>query len=151
MSARDTPGNDHERGLTVGEVARRAGIAASAVRYYERLGLLPKAPRTGGWRQYPSSVLDRLRLIGIATASGFSLAEVDVLLRALDEGAPASGTLAELAAAKVPELEAALIRTQLLVELMRAASDCRCPSLADCAALAEQAGIGVGPSSRDLR
>ena len=49
--------------MTIGEVARRAGLRPSAVRYYERIGLLPSPPRIGGQRRYESGVLQRLAVI----------------------------------------------------------------------------------------
>ena len=66
--------------LSIGEVAKRTGVAASALRYYEREGLIPKAERSGGKRVYAIDILDRLALIGVAKAAGFSIAEVKTLL-----------------------------------------------------------------------
>ena len=60
--------------LTIGEVARRAGVAASALRYYEREGLIPKADRRGGKRVYGEDILDRLALIAVAKGGGFTVA-----------------------------------------------------------------------------
>ena len=81
-------------------------------------------------------------MIRIATASGFTLAEVGTLLEAVADGASSQAALAALAGAKLPELEAQLARTTLLVALMRAATACRCPSLSECVARAEAAGVG---------
>lgn len=119
--------------LTVGEVARRTGIASSAVRYYESIGLLPPPERQGGWRRYEPDVVDRIGLIRASTDAGFKLDEVRVMLRAMELGE--ANPLAELARAKLPELEASLARLQGIVEIMRAACHCRCPSLAACAPL----------------
>ena len=66
--------------LRIGEVAERSGIAASALRYYEREGLLPRAARRGGARVYEDSIFDRLALIEVAKAAGFSVAEIKRLL-----------------------------------------------------------------------
>src|SRR5687767_4899649 len=52
--------------MSIGEVARRAGVEPSAIRYYESLGLLPEPPRAGGKRRYDASVLDWLSLIALA-------------------------------------------------------------------------------------
>lgn len=125
-------------GLTVGEVARRTGLAPSAVRYYERCGLLPRAERVSGWRRFPEDVVERIELIRIAAASGFRLAEVAVLLEGVDDGQRGTEALATLARSKLPELEAALARAQVLVRIMRAASECQCPSLDACMALARE-------------
>ena len=60
----------------IGEVAARSGIAASAIRYYESEGLLATPDRRNGWRVYDESILDQLRLIELAKAAGFSVAEI---------------------------------------------------------------------------
>ena len=119
------------RTLTIGDVARRTGLAASALRYYESIGLLPPPEREGGWRRFDPSVVDRIGLIQLATEAGFRLDEVKLLLDAMDQQLP--NPLADLARAKLPELEASLERMQVLVAWMRAASECRCPSFAECA------------------
>ncbi|MEN0061175.1 MAG: MerR family transcriptional regulator [Myxococcota bacterium] len=126
--------------LTVGDVAQAAGMAPSAVRYYESIGLLPRPERRGGWRRYDPSVVERIRLIQAATRAGFRLEEAKILLDAMDAGDV--NPMAELARARLPELEASLARLQGMVALMRMASDCRCPSLADCAELLTQTPDG---------
>ncbi len=67
--------------LTIGELAKAAQISKVAIRYYERCGLLPKAARrASGYRQYPQSVIARIRFIKNAKAVGFSLEEIAELL-----------------------------------------------------------------------
>lgn len=67
--------------LSIGELARRAGVPASTVRHYERRGLLQPGGRTGGnYRLYGPAELARLRFIRAARASGFRLADVGELL-----------------------------------------------------------------------
>jgi DNA-binding transcriptional MerR regulator len=61
--------------MAIGEVARRAGIAPSAIRYYERASLLPKPARQSGRRRYDPDILGRLEIIRIARAAGFTIAE----------------------------------------------------------------------------
>lgn len=71
----------------IGGVAKAAGVSVQAVRYYERLGLLPAAHRTAtGYRVYGPESLDRLRFIGQAQALGFSLDEIREILRLRYEG-----------------------------------------------------------------
>lgn len=68
------------KALTIGQVARSAGIGVETVRFYERQGLLPEPPRLGsGYRQYPEDVVDRLRFIRRAKELGFSLKEIKEL------------------------------------------------------------------------
>src|SRR5437773_6570497 len=69
--------------MKIGELARRAGLHASAIRYYEKLGLLAPPHRTGGQRRYPPDALDRVLLIRFAGEMGFSLAEIKLFLSGL--------------------------------------------------------------------
>jgi len=74
-------------GLTVGQVAARAGVSADSIRYYERLGVLPKAMRTpAGYRSYPETVLNRIALVRNAQRFGFSLREIAGFLRVRERG-----------------------------------------------------------------
>jgi DNA-binding transcriptional MerR regulator len=70
-----------------GELLRIAGISADTLRHYERLGVLPKPPRTnGGYRDYPANSLERVRLVQSALKVGFSLPELATILRMRDRG-----------------------------------------------------------------
>lgn len=95
--------------LTIGQLARRAGVGIETVRFYERQGLLPKPPRTpSGYRQYPSEALDRLAFIGRAKALGFALREIAELL-ALDASPEATcDDVKQKAQGKLAEIEAQL-------------------------------------------
>ena len=70
--------------LTIGEVARRAGVATSSIRYYERIELLPKPERVGGQRRYGTDVLGKLGFIGVAQSAGFKLSEIKELIDGVD-------------------------------------------------------------------
>lgn len=70
--------------LTIGEMARRAGVAASAVRYYERRGLLVADARRSGQRCYRPETLRRLVFIGMLQDSGLSLDDIAGILSAPD-------------------------------------------------------------------
>lgn len=120
-----------EEPLTIGDVARATGLAASAVRYYESIGLIPPVPRESGWRRFDRAVLDRIALVQLATGLGFRLEEVKQLLDAMDEGGP--NPMSDLAAAKVPELEARLADLQRTLAFMNAATQCDCATLQECA------------------
>ena len=62
--------------MSIGEVARKMGLRSSAIRYYEKLGLIPKAPRLSGRRRYDERVLERLAMVRFAKHVGFSIAEL---------------------------------------------------------------------------
>ena len=73
----------------IGEVARRAGVSSDLIRYYERVGLLPAAPRTaGGYRSYSEEAIGRVLLVRNAIRFGFSSKELSRFLRARDSGRP---------------------------------------------------------------
>ena len=73
--------------LTIGRVARLAGVTPDTIRYYERLGLLPKATRTpAGYRQYPNGIVTRLTVVRNAQRFGFSLKEIARFLRVREAG-----------------------------------------------------------------
>src|SRR6266568_3332545 len=71
--------------LSIGQVARRAGVGVETVRFYEREGLLEEPPRrASGYRQYSEEVVTRLRFIKRAQQLGFSLKEISELLLRVD-------------------------------------------------------------------
>jgi DNA-binding transcriptional MerR regulator len=79
------------RGRTfgIGEAARRAGVSADLIRYYERVGVLPRAPRTaGGFRYYSEDTIARLLFVRNAIQFGFTSKELAAFLKARDSGRP---------------------------------------------------------------
>lgn len=128
-----------EATLGIGEVAREAGVSVSAIRFYERNGLLPEAERVSGKRRFEADVVRRLRVIGVAKQAGFSLEEVRALLDSIDRGAPAHQELQTLAAHKLPEMDALIERARAMRDWLALASDCGCESLDDCPLFADGA------------
>ena len=95
-----------EATLTIGQVARRAGLKTSAIRYYESVGLLPEARRESGQRRYGDETLRRLQVIEVAKRAGFSLERgARAPLSTGDGGPPAHAQLRDLAARKLPEVD----------------------------------------------
>ena len=83
--------------MRIGELARRSGLASSAVRYYEQLGLLPAPQRTAsGYRSYADGTVDRLTFIRSAQAVGLTLAEVRQVLGVRDAGEAPCRVVTEL-------------------------------------------------------
>jgi MerR family transcriptional regulator, redox-sensitive transcriptional activator SoxR len=121
-----------EATLSIGEVAERAGLSVSAIRFYERAGLLPKADRVSGQRRFTEETVQRLGTIDVAKQAGFSLDEIGVLLASIDEGAPAHKQLQALAERKLPEVDALIERAQKMRDWLSTASDCGCESLEGC-------------------
>ena len=118
--------------FTIGQVAEQAGVAASAIRYYEREGLLPEPERIGGQRRYSEDAVRRLEVIGVAKRAGFSLDDVRLLLDASDGGEPAHAQIRELAERKLPEVDALIARAEAMREWLTRAQGCTCSSLEVC-------------------
>jgi MerR family redox-sensitive transcriptional activator SoxR len=121
--------------LTITEVARRAGIRSSAIRYYERIGLLPPPARHNGRRRYDAHVLKRLAVIATAQAMGFSIAEIGTLLNGFSADTPAWERWQLLAQKKLPEIDALIARATAMRALVTHSLSCECLSLEECAAL----------------
>jgi DNA-binding transcriptional MerR regulator len=89
-----------------GELARLAGISADTLRHYERLGILPKPPRTnGGYRNYAANSLDRVQLIQSALKVGFSLSELATILKMRDRGEVPCHRVRAIAERKLQDLK----------------------------------------------
>jgi MerR family transcriptional regulator, redox-sensitive transcriptional activator SoxR len=126
--------------LPIGEVARRSGRAASAIRWYEEVGLLPQAVRRGGRRHYPPEILRTLAVVDTAQRAGLSLDEVRLLLDA-PQGGEATERLREVAERRLPELAASIERAELVRDWLEDAARCCCPTLDDCPLFEEPAGL----------
>jgi MerR family redox-sensitive transcriptional activator SoxR len=120
--------------MKIGQLAHRAGLRASAIRYYERLGLLAPPHRVGGQRRYSPDALDRVLLIRFAAEMGFSLSEIKLFLSGLRENAPVGPRWKKLATKKVSEVEDSIARSLRLKTLLQNLLHCRCASLKQCVA-----------------
>ena len=119
--------------LTIGEVARRAGVATSLIRYYESIGLLPEPDRIYGQRRYDTDVLGRLAFIGVAQSAGFKLSEIKDLVGGIDDGDGLSNRIRSLSVRKLDEVEALLERTQAMKGWLEVAQRCGCATPEECA------------------
>ena len=116
--------------LAIGEVAERAGMTASRIRYYETRGVLPAPERVGGKRRYTQDVLRRLAIIDAAQRVGFGLDEIRDLLGSRDE--LAHERLRQLALAKLPELDELIERAASVRRLLEICTECDCESIDVC-------------------
>ena len=121
-----------ETTLSIGEVGRRAGLKASAIRYYEDRGILPEPQRVGGQRRYTPDTVDRLAIVDVAKQAGFTLGEVRELLTATDDGDPAGEQLRALAQRKLPEVDAVIRRAEAMRRWLTTATGCTCDTLDVC-------------------
>jgi MerR family redox-sensitive transcriptional activator SoxR len=119
--------------LTIGEVARRAGVATSSIRYYERIGLLPQPERSYGQRRYDADVLGKLGFIGVAQSAGFKLREIKELIDGVDAASGMGEQMRSLSSRKLDEVEALLERTKAMKGWLEAAKECGCATPAECA------------------
>ena len=118
--------------LTIGDVARVTGKAASSIRYYEQIGLIPAPARVSGRRRYPRAVLRTLAIIETAQRAGLTLDEIAPLLAASPGDAAAVERLRQVAEHKLPEVRALIERAELVRGWLEAAAACACPALDDC-------------------
>jgi MerR family redox-sensitive transcriptional activator SoxR len=122
----------NEPKLTIGEVARQAGLRSSAIRYYEDIGVLPRPERTHGHRRYSWRVFQQLAFIQLARAAGFSIAEIQTLVSGFDETAPLGVRWRTLAEQKLAELEVLITRAQGMKRVLEEGIRCQCLNLDEC-------------------
>ncbi|MBA3414664.1 MAG: MerR family transcriptional regulator [Chloroflexia bacterium] len=112
--------------FTIGEVAQRAGVKATAIRYWEREGVLPPPRRVGGQRRYDEAVLARLAVVRLAQEVGFSVAEVRALVAGFAERGVAPERWRELAERKLAEADALIARAEGMKRVLQASLRCGC-------------------------
>ena len=126
--------------MTIGEVARRAGVEPSTLRYYESIGILPAPKRVSGQRRYGSDVLLRMAFIRVAKEAGFTMSDVQTLVNGFSEDTPPSKRWKTLARSKLPEVEALIVRAQGMKRLLQEGLACDCLRLEECALFVEPPG-----------
>jgi MerR family redox-sensitive transcriptional activator SoxR len=119
-------------GLTIGEVARQAGTATSAIRYYEEIGLLPPPARVNGRRRYNRSAIERLYVIERAQQAGFTLGEIRELFFGFAVGTHPNVRWEALTQRKLAEIEEQLRRLQAMQALLREGMRCGCLTMEQC-------------------
>ena len=119
--------------LDIRDVAQRASLASSALRYYEREGLLPRAQRRNGRRFFDEHVLERLSVIELAKRAGFTIAEMKRLFSGFDRRTPPGERWRRLAEEKFRELDERIAEAQRMQALLRVIARCECPTFNDCA------------------
>jgi DNA-binding transcriptional MerR regulator len=118
--------------MKIGQLARGANLNASAIRYYEKCGLLAPPQRLGGQRRYPAEALHRVLLIRFASDMGFTLAEIKLFLSGLRENTPVGPRWKKFATRKLAEVDQDIARALKLKSLLQGLLRCHCPSLHVC-------------------
>ncbi len=120
--------------LTIGAVAERTGVAASALRYYEREGLIRSERSDGGQRRFHREVLRRIAFIRTAQRVGLALDEIREALASLPNGrAPTKADWARLSASWRPRLDEQIAVLERLRDRLTSCIGCGCLSLKACA------------------
>jgi MerR family transcriptional regulator, redox-sensitive transcriptional activator SoxR len=120
------------REYSIGEVARETGLAASALRFYEKQGLMPVPPRKSKQRRYDETVFGRIYVIQAALEAGFTIGETRLFLSGFSRETPPAVRWRTLAARKLEEIGARIERAQRMKLLLETGFHCRCPRLEDC-------------------
>jgi MerR family redox-sensitive transcriptional activator SoxR len=120
--------------LTIGQLADRSGVATSAIRFYESLGLVSSVRTTGNQRRYPQSTLRRVAFIRTAQRIGLTLDEIGSALATLPDGrTPTKSDWHRLSNAWRPRLDEQIRRIELLRDRLDSCIGCGCLSLRSCA------------------
>lgn len=138
--------------LSVGELAERAGVAASALRFYEQQGLIQGSRSPGGHRQYPRDMLRRVAFIRAGQRVGLSLDELRAALATLPDGrTPTKADWERLARGWQALLDERLAQLQRLREQLSGCIGCGCLSLRACALYNPADAVAArGPGARRL-
>jgi MerR family redox-sensitive transcriptional activator SoxR len=118
--------------MKIGELAARTGVNASAIRYYEKMGLLEAPSRSGGQRFYAGGAVERVLLIRFAGEMDFTLAETKLFLSGLGDRAPVGPRWEKLARRKLKQVEDGIERSLRLQALLKNLLHCKCASLKVC-------------------
>jgi len=139
--------------LTIGEVSRRSGVAASALRFYEDAGLLQSDRGAGGTRHYPRSALRRIAVIQAAKAVGMPLADLKAAMDALpDRRTPTKADWEKLSRSWRARLDERIAELERLRDGLTSCIGCGCLSLRSCALFNPDDELAAhGPGARRLK
>ena len=120
------------RPLLIGEVARRTGIRTSALRYYERAGIVPPSARVSGRRHYDAAIIRHIEVLLFAQQAGFTLQEIKTLFHGFGAETPLSQRWRTLAHKKLEELEVFSKRIKRMRRALELGLKCGCIRMEDC-------------------
>jgi MerR family redox-sensitive transcriptional activator SoxR len=118
--------------MMIGDVAARLGVAASTLRYYERIGLMPEIRRVSGRRDYGPDDLKRLGLIRLAQKVGFTINDIQTLLHGFSDQTPPSARWRHAAESKRQDLNRQIEQARAMIRVLDGVLDCDCPTLDHC-------------------
>lgn len=118
--------------LSIGELSRRTGAPASAIRYYERVGVLPKPGRVSGRRHYDRDAIARVNVLRFAQQAGFSLKDIRGLFGTFAPTATMGARWRTLAVRKLQELDLMARRVADMRRAIQLGMKCGCVRIEDC-------------------
>jgi MerR family redox-sensitive transcriptional activator SoxR len=137
--------------LSIGEVAKRSGVAVSALHFYEAKGLIRSLRTDGNQRRYPRGVLRRVAVIKVAQRTGMPLSEIREALAALpDDRAPSADDWKTLSTSWRDELDVRIRRLTQLRDQLGDCIGCGCLSLTACPLRNPGDALGAGGSGPRL-
>ncbi|MCR2805595.1 MerR family transcriptional regulator [Paenibacillus soyae] len=119
-------------GLSIGQLATKANLNASTLRYYESIGLLPAPERKNGQRRYDEGLLDRIHFIKIAQQTGFSIQEITILLEGFEPGDSLSEQWEQMARQKRSDLEERKKQLNAMIQILDSGLSCKCLTWSEC-------------------
>ena len=133
--------------LSIGEVAKLAGVQPSALRFYERAGVIPKPARINGRRRYSAELVRLITIARFAQSVGFSLEEIRLLFSQA-KPSTVSRRWRPIATAKVQQLEQTISRAKSMKKAIEAGLQCGCIRVEDCIPTTPKSARNPGRSSR---
>jgi DNA-binding transcriptional MerR regulator len=130
--------------VTIGELSRQVSVPASTIRYYERIGILPRPARSSGQRRYPADAVHRLAVLKLAQYCGFSLEEMRQLLYGFRPAVAPSERWQQLATRKQVELDVEIDRILEMKRMLGRVAGCKCPDLSECGRRAAGVAFELG-------
>lgn len=118
--------------LSIGELAKKANVSPSAIRFYESIGIMPIPARVSGQRRYTIDVLDQLKFIRTAQLAGFSIQEITVLLEGFDIQVSPSERWKQMAITKCSDLEEQKKHIEEMLDVLKNGLKCKCQTWSEC-------------------
>lgn len=121
--------------ITIGELASKAGLNTSTIRYYEQIGLLPEADRENGQRRYDESIFDKISLINGGKQVGFSLDEIKHIVAEGKTDKKLAQVWKKVSPAKIEEINEQIKLLEAKKNILEESQNCNCESLSSCATI----------------
>lgn len=118
--------------LSIGQLAARADVNASTLRYYESVGLLPSPERKNGQRRYDEKLLNRINFIKVAQQTGFNIQEIVVILEGFETDDTLSERWEQMAKQKRSELEERKQQINSMIQILDSGLSCKCLTWSEC-------------------